>query len=70
MSCACPSQQPDSVERGWGLPGSLRCGDVPAFGKSNGSYLPVLSAGATFAEEMLLSQCPVPLPLARRVSEV
>ena len=70
VSRACPSQQPDSVERAWGLPGSLRSGDVPAFGKSNRSYLPILSAGATFAEEMLLSQCPVPLPLARRVSEV
>ena len=24
VSRACPSQQPDSVERAWGLPGSLR----------------------------------------------
>lgn len=55
VSRACPCQQPDSVERGRGLPGSPHCGDVPAFGKSSGSYLLVLSAGAAFAEEMLLS---------------
>lgn len=58
------------AERGWGVPGSLRCSNVPAFGKPDGIYLPVLSAGAGFAEEMLPSQCPVPLPLARRVSEI
>ena len=73
VSRACPSQQPDSVGvlRGdGGVPGSLCCSDVPAFGKPDGSYLPVLSAGAGFAEEMLPPQCPVPLPLARRVSEI